>query len=289
MSGAADIDAEALRAEIRRLAPWHHDVEIAPGVRTGDPLPPNTASPELGTPALIPADRDMAGLAADLFPDGFAGRSILDCGCNAGGYLFAARALGAGRGFGFDARDHWIRQARFLARHLSGDGLEFSTCELDALPGLELEPFDFTLFKGLFYHLPDPVAGLRTVADLTREIIVVNTLARFGRGDALALKPESRTLAMSGVDGLAWAPTSVRVLQEILAWCGFPHSRLRWAMRLQRRDWRMEIVAARDAAALTHYDTRPHPRPPGRFACAAARLLGRPPELFFRRAAGAFR
>ena len=90
---------------------------------------------------------------------------------------------------------------------------------------------------------------------------------------------------MSGVDGLAWAPTSVRVVREILAWCGFPHSRLRWATRLRRRDWRMEIVAARDAAALVRYDARVRAKPPGRLARGAGRLLGRPPSLLFGRGA----
>ena len=261
MIGGAAVDP--LRAEIRRLAPWHHDVEGAPGVRTGEPLPPGAAPPEPGTPSLIRPDFYLAGLVDDIFPDGLAGRSMLDCACNAGGYLFAAQALGARLGFGFDVRSHWIDQARFLARHLPSDRLDFAVCALDALPGLELEPFDFTFFKGLFYHLPDPAHGLRIAADLTREIIVVNTAARFGRGDALILKPESRSLAMSGVDRLAWVPTSVRVVEEILAWCGFPHARLRRAVRLQGRTWRMEIVAAR----------------------AAGRLLGRPPEFLFGRGA----
>ena len=45
------------------------------------------------------------------------GRRVLDCACNCGYFLFWSRELGAGEGLGFDAREHWIRQARFLAAH----------------------------------------------------------------------------------------------------------------------------------------------------------------------------
>lgn len=260
-----------MRAEIGRLAPWHHDLEIAPGVRTGE-----GAGSGPGAPSLIRPDLLLAGLVADLFPDGLAGRSLLDCACNAGGYLFAAARLGAGRGFGFDARGHWIAQARFLARHLPADDLDFAVCELADLPGLGLEPFDLTLFNGIFYHLPDPVAGLRKAADLTRELIVVNTTLRRGRGDALVLNKESREAPMSGVDGLAWLPNGEPVLREILGWCGFPHVRLRSSWPIGGRNWRAQLVAAREGAALAHYDSVVPARRGGPLVRIASRLAGRP-------------
>ena len=270
------MDAEALRAQIRRLAPWHHDVEVAPGVRTGEPLPPGSTPPELGTPSLIRPEVGFAQWIAEIFPGGLAGRSVLDCACNAGGYLFAAAQHGAGRGFGFDARDHWIDQARFLAAHLPAADIEFATCTLDELPELGLEPFDVILFKGLFYHLPDPIGGLRIAANLTRELIIVNTAARYGKGDALVLNPESRTELMSGVHGLAWLPTSPRVLTDILAWCGFPHARLRQVWPMSGRSFRVEVLAAREPATFADYDAQPRRKPPGRLARALGRLFGRP-------------
>jgi SAM-dependent methyltransferase len=259
VSGTGDAD---LPSEIRRLGPWHHDVEIAPGIGTGPISAGVEYPPEYGQPTILNPARNLAYLAGDLFPDGFAGRSFLDCACNAGGYLFAARRLGAGRCFGFDARAHWIEQARFLARHLPAENIAFEQCALRDLPALGLEPFDVTYFSGIFYHLPDPVAGLRIAADHTRELIVVNTDAFPGDGKGLRINPESGTEVMSGVDHLAWLPTGDAVIRQILGWCGFPHSRVRFRRKAAHGRLRIEVLGAREEASLAHFDSRyPEPAP----------------------------
>jgi tRNA (mo5U34)-methyltransferase len=264
-----------LRAEIVRLGPWHHDVEIAAGIRTGEPAPPGRYPPQLGSPTVVRPELWMASLLEDVFPDGLAGRSFLDCACNAGGYLFAAAPLGAGRSFGFDVRDHWISQARFLARHLPSDNIEFATCDLMSLPDLGLEPFDITLFMGIFYHLPDPIAGLRIAANHTRELLIVNTAILPGSDAALVLNRESDTHVMSGVHGLAWLPTNERVLRDILDWCGFPHARVHFKTRPAGYRHRIEILAARDESTFAHFDALHPPRPARGVAHWVRRLLRR--------------
>jgi tRNA (mo5U34)-methyltransferase len=253
-------DAE-LRAEILRLGPWHYDFEIAPGIRTGTPAPDGTYAAELGRPTIISTSHFGQVLDA-VYPDGLNGRSVLDCACNAGGYLFTTATRGAGRGFGFDAREHWIEQARFLARYLPSENLQFHVCELMSLPRLALEPFDVTLFFGILYHLPDPVAGLRIAADLTRELLIVNTDAVSAPFDGLVLNRESTTEVMSGVDGLAWLPTSERVLRAMLASCGFPHARLIFDKEMPYKRRRISIMGARDEKTFAHCDTLlPPPKP----------------------------
>jgi len=250
------MDTEKLRAEINRLSPWAHAIELAPDVLTarvglggGNA---DTDVPQIYDPAVM-----MRGLVASLYPNGMGGRSFLDCGCNAGGHVFAAKALGAGRCFGFDARQHWIDQANFVAQYLPSDGASFATCKLAELPAMQLGTFDMTLFSGLFYHLPDPVAGLKVAADLTGELIVVNTSSRPGLKKGLTLSLESATHVMSGVDGLAWLPTGPDVVRDILAWCGFPHSRVDMDWRPQHgpRGWRrIQVIGARDASTFADYD-----------------------------------
>lgn len=270
---------EQLRAEIRRLGPWHQDLELAPGVRTGERAPEDEVDPlGVGSPGILQPGRVLEPVFRDVFPNGFEGRSILDCGCNAGGYLFEAKRMGAGRCFGFDAREHWLQQARFLAQHLPSDGIQFEQLDLLALRDRELEPFDVTLFFGLFYHLPDPVAGLRIAADLTRELLVLNTAAHPSlQGHSLMLSLESETMLMSGVHRLAWLPTSAHVLEQILHWCGFPHTRVHY-VRTAPRFPRIQILAAREAQTFAHYDAMnpPQPvRPAPLWKRAARRLLRR--------------
>ena len=264
-----------LRAEILRLGPWHYDIEIAPGIRTGAPVPPGTYPPELGKPSVIKPDF-LVKLLAAVYPGGLAGRSILDCACNAGGYLFDAARHGAGRSFGFDVREHWIEQARFLARHLPSENIQFAVRDLMSLPELGLEPFDVTLFSGILYHLPDPIAGLRIAADHTRELLIVNTDATLAEVDGLVMNRESTTEVMSGVHGLAWLPGSEQVVQEMLAWCGFPHSRVIFNVAQPYERRRLAIMAARDERTFAHCDTiRRPPLRRGPWKQRFLRLLGR--------------
>lgn len=257
------MDADKLRAEIDRLGPWLHAIELAPGVTTAIVGQAGGSGDEAVLQANSP-ERLMRELVGSIYPGGMGGRSFLDCGCNAGGHIFAAAAMGAGRCFGFDARQHWIDQARFAARHLPSADVTFATCALSDLPDLGLEPFDVTLFKGLLYHLPDPVAGLRIAADLTRELIVVNTSVLPRPEKALMLSLESDSHILSGVDRLAWLPTGPEVVQDILAWCGFPHSRV-------DMDWlppgppgwrRIQLLASREPEVFADYDrVRPDAAP----------------------------
>jgi SAM-dependent methyltransferase len=249
------LSTDALREEIRRLGPWHHDIQVAPGVWTGEVSKDVVYPASLGSISMIRPERWLSNMVREVFPGGLNGRSVMDCACNGGGFLFAAAEHGASRAFGLDVRDHWIDQAKFVARQTGARGIEFTTADLHTLPAMELEPFDISLFMGIFYHLPDPVASLRMVADRTKELLVLNTAYLPGRGDALALNLESETLPMSGVHRLAWLPTSERVLREILGWCGFPHVRTTWRRPPHAGHFhRIELIAAREASTLAHFD-----------------------------------
>ena len=100
---------------------------------------------------------------------------MLDCACNCGAYLFLCKDHGAGECFGFDVREQWIRQARWLLEHRAGDhtGMRFEVHDLLDLPGLGLEQFDVVLFRGIIYHLADPIEGLRIAAGMARELLVM--------------------------------------------------------------------------------------------------------------------
>jgi SAM-dependent methyltransferase len=261
------VDTAALVAEMERLGPWLHDVEIAPGLSTAstNASANGGAAPDKTVPAHFSPDKMMKNIFGQVYGEaGLAGRSFLDCGCNAGGHSFAAARLGASRAFAFDARQHWLDQAAFLARFANAPQVELGLMTLGGLRDAAMEPFDVTLFSGLFYHLPDPVGGLKIAADLTKELLIVNTSWVPLAHDGLVLNRESASHVLSGIDGLAWLPTGPRVMLPILAWCGFHHMRVEKSWRVPGPPhWsRMQIIAARDEKTFEHFDRlRPDAHP----------------------------
>jgi tRNA (mo5U34)-methyltransferase len=256
------VDDSALKDEIIRLGPWHLDVEVTPEVSTRVALeaPPDSYPDSFGPVSFVDARESWKANMRRIYPDGLEGRAFLDCACNCGGYVFWAKELGAGRCFGFDVHDHWIKQARFLLEHRTGprDDVRFETRDLYDLPKIHLEPFDVTLFKGIFYHLPDPITGLKIAADLTKELMIVGTATRSGLPDGLlAIDQESDEWIMSGVYGLNWLPTGPDVLDRILRWVGFVETRMTGWLKESRpgtRQGRMQMIASKRPGLLDALD-----------------------------------
>jgi 2-polyprenyl-3-methyl-5-hydroxy-6-metoxy-1,4-benzoquinol methylase len=253
----------SLRASIMRLAPWHLDVAVTPELSTSISREgPNavTADGEFPVSFISPGENWKA-LVRSIYPEGLGGRSVLDCACNCGGYSLWMRELGAGRCLGFDVRERWIEQALFLrdARNEPSHELDFASFGLDDLPHRGLGEFDISLFKGILYHLPDPIHGLQLVAERTKELMVVNTAARSDVQDGfLAMAPESVVHPMSGVHELAWYPTGPRVLTRALESLGFPANRCIFWNRQQLGQppgiGRLEIWSARNEDVFAHFD-----------------------------------
>jgi len=248
--------SDAIHEEVVRLGPWHVEVEVAPGVTT------RAWADHAGETLSAPREPFQA-LLTSIYGAGLQGRSVLDCGCNAGAYLFWSKELGAGRCLGFDARHHWIEQARFLQSHRRETDVEFEVSDLYSLT--DLEPFDITIFSGLFYHLPDPITGLRIAADLTKELILVVTATKSGEPDGrLYMELESIDAPLSGIHGLNWRPTGPKVVEGILSWLGFPEIRVLWVKDQAKgatddHGW-MGIAASRTQGLLADVATGWPPR-----------------------------
>ena len=245
-----------------RLGPWHIDVEITPEISTAVSLdaPPGTYS---GDDAKIGFSQRYEGIMERLhkiFPGGLDGRSVMDCACNCGAYLFWSKEHGAGECFGFDSREHWIEQARFLVAHRvkPTDGMRFEVCDLHDLASVAPGRSDVTWFNGIFYHLPDPVAGLKVAADLTNELLILNTATKAEQPDgALVVARENPDRMLSGMDDLNWFPTGPVVLTRILNWLGFPEVRCSvWRFTPNQKAGldRIEMLAAREPGYLSAYD-----------------------------------
>jgi tRNA (mo5U34)-methyltransferase len=260
----------SLKEEIIRLGPWHIDVQVTPEISTRVSLEaPEGYYGSSGQmqPGFINPREGWIKLIKRIYPEGLEGRTFLECACNCGAYCFWAKEIGASRCFGFDVREHWIEQARFLARNrtvASTEGVSFEKMDLYELPNRGLEPFDVTLFKGIFYHLPDPITGLKAAADLTKELLILHTAVRINLPDGmLAISGEGSAPLMSGVYDLNWIPTGPRVLTMILNWMGFPQTRVTYWRRSRpqrnpergERFGRMVIVASRQEGLLEQLES----------------------------------
>ncbi len=248
---------EQLRQEIIRLGPWHHDMHVRNGITTrvseGVEYPRH-----LGRSTLLNWRGDFDGRMTSVYPNGLEGRSVMDYSCNCGECLFWAKELGAGRCFGSDVHEHWIKQAEFLLEHREGpkEDIEVQARDLYDLPELGLEPFDIVLSHGVFYHLPDPILGLKIAADLAKELLAVTTSTAAGEPDGyLKVGREGTVAPLSGVYGLQWLPTGPEVMREILAWVGFPAMRVSfWRKETRNNRGRLSLLAARDEATFAHFD-----------------------------------
>lgn len=242
---------DATRSDLERLAPWHFDVELRNGLRTTDG---NPAASE-NVPVVDP--NELFQVMRRIFPDGLAGRSLLDVGCNGGAYCLLAHQMGAGHTYGFDSRQHWIDQAQFLTRHFGVDGARF---EAKSLHEVAFDrDYDICIFKGILYHLPDPVHALQEVCSHTREMIVVDSETDGERGDlCFRLNPEGTVSLMTGMHGLAWWPSGPDLIAEVLVRLGFPAIReVFWRPNKagnRTRPGRCRVVAARDEATFRQFD-----------------------------------
>jgi hypothetical protein len=259
-SATGEAALSRLREEVVRLGPWLIDVEVEPGLTTQDAQGAAAYPDSYGRVGFYSPREHFVDLLRRLYPDGLEGRSVLDCACNCAAFSFWAKEEGAGECLSFDVREHWIEQARFLARHRAApsDGMRFEVLDLYDLPELGDERFDVTIFNGILYHLPDPVTGLKVAADLTNELMIVNTATKVGYPDGvLVAGRESSSKVASGVYGLNWFPSGPRVLGRIFEWLGFPAWRCsRWRATEDQGPGlgRMEVIAARDPALLERYD-----------------------------------
>lgn len=143
---------ERIRARVRELAPWFHNLELR-GVQT---------APDhfLGDYPRMKWERFARSL-----PDP-RGKSVLDIGCNAGFHSLELKRRGARRVVGIDIDELYLEQARFAAAVECVD-IELHQLSVYEVAALE-EKFDLVLFLGVLYHLRHPLLAL----DLLREHVV---------------------------------------------------------------------------------------------------------------------
>jgi tRNA (mo5U34)-methyltransferase len=189
-------DRVYLQARADEVKLWWHSIDLGHGVVT----------PGVKTPEII--RREMESLH---LPD-LDGKTVLDIGAYDGYYSFATERLGAAR---VVALDHFVwaidlPQAFAYWRECKARGVapmpleETELWRPQQLPGkrafdtahaalksrvdvvigdfmtmdvASLGAFDVTLFMGVLYHMKDPLGSLHRLAQVTRELAVIETHA----------------------------------------------------------------------------------------------------------------
>jgi tRNA (mo5U34)-methyltransferase len=155
----------SLLEEIERLKPWFHCIDLGGGVLT-------KTSTVAGEPADHPAPT-WATVRKFLAAD-FAGKTVLDVGCNAGFYCVEAKRAGAERVVGVDSQRGAIRQALFVRKALGLD-IEFQRMSVYDLSAARLGRFDIVLALGLVYHLKHILLALERLFHVTAGTLIVES------------------------------------------------------------------------------------------------------------------
>jgi tRNA (mo5U34)-methyltransferase len=169
---------DELKRGLEALAPFHHSIALPYGLNTYDRAYIRDDRGSNGR--LDSIERHLWPELMNLYGGSFAGKRVLDIACNCGGFSFLAAKSGAAEVVGIDSEQEYIAQAEFLRRALREEAVHFRTTRLEAMSVAEDGQFDLTFFFGILYHLEGPIEGLKRVAELTRDTIVVDThLMRF--------------------------------------------------------------------------------------------------------------
>lgn len=175
-----------LAEEIAALGPWFHNLHLPTGDQTA-PDHPLGDFPHFKWQQLAPA------LPADL-----TGATVLDIGCNAGFYAFELAARGA-HVLGIDPDPHYLRQARWAARHIpDGSNARFEQLGVYELHRIQGR-FDVVLFMGVFYHIRYPILALDLAVAKTRSLLVFQSLT-LREGPA---RPAPRSVEFDEIDRLS--------------------------------------------------------------------------------------
>lgn len=255
------MDSDALIELIRQHRPWHQNIRLNDEVDVRSAFEPEELERKNNeNVAFFDHHDSFVNKIGLIYPDGVEGKTFLDCACNAGSYCFWMRDMGAARTRGFDVRKHWIDQALLVKEHRtihSNDGISFDVCDLMNLPELSVEPVDLVMFKGILYHLADPIRGLKIAADLAKDTVWLNTARLFVEDDrALHCVFEKTDRKMSGAHSLSWIPTGPKVIAMMLYWLGFTDI---WHVFSKRdknseRNGRMELIASRTPGRLDGFE-----------------------------------
>ncbi len=192
---------DLVEAEVRRLAPWYYLLDLD-GVRT-DIAPPcdHRGHRQVRLPS-----------GAELF---LRGKTVLDAGCNEGGYSFAALECGAREVHGFDCRPINVQKATFAASVNGRDNSFFEVGDADSWVSAHGGArHDYVFLCGLLYHLPRPWETIGNYCAVANEGIFVACVLAGGADGYTPLAEKEHIASSSNPAELSMMPNTTRTLRR---------------------------------------------------------------------------
>lgn len=155
--------ADEIQVRLTRMKPWHHNVELAPGL---------WSNPRMGD---HPVKRWQ--LIEPYVPQDLSGKTVLDVGCSSGYFSIKFKQRGAKRVIALDVVDSAIEEAHMLS-DIFQTPIDIVQQDLYTFLHENELNFDYVIFLGLFYHLRDPIFALDHLKQITRERLYFQTLVR---------------------------------------------------------------------------------------------------------------
>jgi tRNA (mo5U34)-methyltransferase len=195
------MNREEIQARASKIQ-WFHNYELLPGIMTNGLKP--IREEELETYFQIPQD--------------LRGKRVLDVGCADGYYTFLAESRGAS----VVAIDAWLHPGFLLAHKVRGSKAEFRQLDVYELQPDIFGTFDIVFFTGVYYHLKNPILALERIANVTRELAIIESqiMTLPGIEEAMSRFYEPEEL-VPGDPSNRWVPNVPCLLQTVRA-AGFP-------------------------------------------------------------------
>lgn len=158
---------EWIKKKVGSFPRWHYEFYLN-GIKTPVFRPDHAIRHPLRREHIFPKLLEVCG-------GSFAGKRILDLGCNAGWWSVEAIKRDADFVLGVDARDMHIEQARFVTKVLEIKNAEFRKMNVYEISKDTVGEFDVTFCFGLLYHVNKPLYLLEKIYEVTKEVVVVDT------------------------------------------------------------------------------------------------------------------
>lgn len=130
---------------------------------------------------------------------------VADLGCLEGGYALALAQRGMNV-VGIEARAKNLQKAQLLQEHFELPNLEFALGDVKNFTRDEFGDFDVVLALGILYHLDQPPAWLRQIAQATSSLLIIDS--HYAPADELSLAFIDERLALSSLERMEDGPAT---------------------------------------------------------------------------------